>query len=501
MMLPMKNISRRELVAALPALALATGSFSHLAAQPTAAPLNLLFLTVDDMNWSIPRFMNGFIGGKLHLTPNLDALAARSHRFIHNRTVAAICQPSREAMMTGLVPHRSGGLGFIPVHPGTPTLVTQLQSHGYFAAGIHKLEHMQPQTSFPWDMAFPGAGRAPSEYATDVSTAIAKAQSLGKPFIINCNLNDPHRPFYSSQQAAAVDHNETGEYHVPHEVTPEEVDIPPFLEDLPEIRRELAQYANSTQRMDITLGKVLAALDASGAAANTVIFFSADHGMPFPYSKASVYECGTRTPALLHYPGMATPHTFTERTANVDYTPTLLDLLHVPIPSGPNGTSIDGISWMPLIRGEVGHRSPHREFLVTNINSVSSGTNYPQRAVQDDRYSLVVMPWSDGKLHIQIDSVTGLTFPAMKAAAATNSAIAARVRQFDLGVPIAFYDVHADPGQRINLINAPEHRNRIAKMKAILIDEMTRTNDPQLANVQAIYRGEKTVVPQSHPVS
>ncbi len=106
---------------------------------------NLLFLTVDDMNYSIP----GFMGGKGDLTPNLDRLAGRSHRFIHNRTTAAICQPSREAMMTGLLPHRSGGLGFNPIHEGTPTLTSILKGHGYFTAAIHKTEHMQPASCFP----------------------------------------------------------------------------------------------------------------------------------------------------------------------------------------------------------------------------------------------------------------------------------------------------------------------------------------------------------------
>ena len=66
----------------------------------TRAPLNLLFLTADDMNWSLP----GFMGGTESLTPNLDRLAARSHRFRNNRAAAPICQPSREAMMTGLMP-------------------------------------------------------------------------------------------------------------------------------------------------------------------------------------------------------------------------------------------------------------------------------------------------------------------------------------------------------------------------------------------------------------
>ncbi len=50
--------------------------------------------------------------------------------------------------------------------------------------------------------------------------------------------------------------------------------MPPFLEDLPDIRTELAQYANSAQRMDVSIGKVLEILDAAAESKNTVVFFS-----------------------------------------------------------------------------------------------------------------------------------------------------------------------------------------------------------------------------------
>jgi N-sulfoglucosamine sulfohydrolase len=467
-------------------LAAANSFVRHAFALPTVATKrNLLFITVDDMNCTLP----GFMGGKNNLTPSLDALSASSHRFIQNRTTAPICQPSREAMMTGLLPHHSGGLGFTPVHEGTPTLVTLLKSQGYFTAGIHKLEHMQPPSCFPWDMAVEGMGRAPSEYASAVQQAIDKARAADMPFFINCNINDPHRPFYGSPQAATVDHHEQGEYQVAREITADEVEVPPFLEDLPDVRRELAQYQNSAQRMDRSIGKVLAALAASPEAKNTIIFFSADHGMPFPFSKATVYDNGTRTPALLRYPGMGKPKSFPDRTCNIDYMPTLLDLLHSPAPAG-----MDGKSWFPLLHGE--HQAG-REFLVTHVNSVNSGTEYPMRALQDDRYSLIFMPWSDGKLKFRIESMQGLTYPAMKAASQHDEKLAARLQQFDLGVPLALYDLQSDPGQRLNLLDQPQHKSRAEIMKARLLESMKRTADPQLGNFEAYLRGKPMSVIQA----
>ncbi|MBS1814438.1 MAG: sulfatase [Acidobacteria bacterium] len=464
--------------------AVAAHSLTPMWAKASTSHPNLLFITVDDMNWDMP----GFMGNTLGLTPHLDQLASRSHRFMHNRTTAPICQPSREAMMTGRVPHRSGALGFDPIHEGIPTLVMELRKAGYFTGSIHKQEHMQPPSCFPWDYSLEGKGRAPSEYGNAVTHAIAAARTKKQPFFINCNINDPHRPFYGSRGAAAVDHNETGEYHVAREVTANDITVPVNLEPLPAVREEYAQYCNSAQRMDKSIGAVLAALAAAPESEHTIIFFSADHGMPFPFAKATVYNNGTRTPALLHYPHMSTPKAFEERTCNIDYMPTLLDLLGVPQPAG-----MDGKSWAPLLHGGK-YDGPN--LLVTHVNTVHSLAAYPMRAIQDDRYSLVFTPWSDGKLLFSIESMTGLTYPAMHAAAKTDPAIAARVQQLRLGIPLAFYDLKEDPGQRKNLIDAAAHKNRIAHMKKALLQYIKETGDPQLDNFQRLLAGKPMHVEQ-----
>src|SRR3989442_1095555 len=127
---------------------------SSFAAEPR---LNLLYITADDMNAGSP----GWMGGKMGATPVLDALAATCHRFVNNHVTAPICQPSREAMFTGRVPHRSGALGFNPVKPGTPTMVTVLKAAGYYTAGINKTMHMKPAAEFPWDDDLGGSGKNP----------------------------------------------------------------------------------------------------------------------------------------------------------------------------------------------------------------------------------------------------------------------------------------------------------------------------------------------------
>ena len=451
---------------------------------PAGKRHNLLILTVDDMDVSLM----GYMGSRHGLTPNLDKLAARSHIFAHNRGAAPICMPSRQAFMSGLVPHRNSLGGFTPMYEGTQSICSILHKEGWFCAASHKTEHMQPETSFPWDVHVDANDRNVLDHEVAFNQAVAAAKAEGRPFFINCNINDPHRPFYGSARAAVRDNNDQGPYRIPRPVGPADIEVPPFLEDLPDVRLELSQYWNSAQRADIAIGRVLQALEESGEADNTVIFFCNDHGMPFPYSKATGYDHGTRVPALVSYPGMGTPQRFECLACNVDIMPTALDLLGVPVPEG-----IDGRSWLPRMRGQ---QAEEPEFIVTYVNGVDNGTIYATRAIVDHRYLLIYQPWSDGETELRVDSTTGLTLAAMRRAGETDSNIAERVENYVFGVPISFFDLQEDPGQRHNLIDNPRHQQRIVRMREALLHEMERTKDPQLANIRAMIAGDKPTVVQ-----
>lgn len=446
--------------------------------------LNLLFITADDLDFSIP----GFMGGMQGLTPNLDRLALRSHIFINNRTVASICMPSRQALMSGLIPHRNGGEGFIPMKKGTQSLASILKKEGWYTAAIHKIDHMQPVSSFPWDFSVSGTDRNTVIHSEGFKVALKEAQAQSRPFFINCNINDPHRPFYGSPGGLKMDNGNAGVFRISREITPEEVIIPPNLEDLPEIRKELAQYWNSAQRMDIAIGNVLNVLEESGEADRTVVIFCADHGMPFPFAKATCYEHGTRVPVLISLPGMNYSERHVNLTTHTDVLPTVLDILGIQSPS-----DLDGRSWLPIIQHK---KTNEPEFIFTYINQTASGMAYPTRAVHDHRYMLMFSPWSDGKLKLNVDGMLGLTFAAMEKAAQQEHRIALRIKQLTDGIPLSFYDLKTDPGQRNNLIDIPEHKEMIDRMKQALLREMKRTSDPQMDNFLKFLRGDKMMVAQ-----
>ena len=441
-------------------------------------PLNLLFITADDMSGDMP----GWMGNPLKPTPNMDAFAATAHRFVKNHGAAPICQPSREAIMTGLWPNRSGALGFEPIKEGIPTLATVLKQKGYFIGALNKLSHMAPPSCFPWDVKHDGSGKNPPMIGDGVGELIKAAQQAGKSFFINCNITDPHRPYYGTDNARDISRNGAVE-DVPHLFTPAQVRVPSFLEDLPDVREDFAQYYNSVQRLDLSFGKAMAALQASGEMDRTIIVFVSDHGMAVPFSKVTCYKNGSWCPALLHWPGMGAPQVREELTQSIDIMPTVLDLL------GAKKPEMDGRSWMPLLKGE---KQLDREYVILNANGTQSGAQFPMRGVQTEKSAFLLTLWSNGINRFNghgMDTFTGLTFPAMENAAKTNPRIKARVDQLVIGFPMAFYDLVADPDQRINAISNPAHSEEIKRLQDILMGYMVKTNDPQLNNFKTILAG------------
>jgi arylsulfatase A len=457
---------------------------SIAAAGPLAAadrPLNLLIITADDMNGDSP----GWMGNPLGATPALDGFAASCHRFPNHHLTAPICQPSREALMTGRVPHRSGGLGFNPITPGTPTLTSILKARGYFTGVIEKHAHMKPDAEFPWDVKLGGSGKNPPLFRRHVEDLLGKAAEAGKPFFIDANITDPHRPWPASEapegekgggkgakaerraaRAAAAQENLVRTYR------PEEVRVPSFLEDLPPVRKEVARYYTAVARLDATFRGAIEALKAAGREGDTAVLFLSDNGISLPFAKATVYRNGTWSPVLLRWPGMGPPQRREEFVSSVDILPTLLDVLGVEKPGG-----LDGLSWLPLLRGEAG---PDRDRAIAHVNTVASGLSFAARCIRTKDWALQFQAWPDGAPRFRVEAMSGLTFNALAEAAKADRRIAARVDQLVVGVPLALYDERADPDERVNLIGDPARRPEAERLSRALLAHMERTGDPQL---------------------
>ena len=472
------SLTRRRFLAAagLGSLWMASGQLTLLRGNQQQKRLNVLLITADDMNWSAP----GCFGGRTpDITPNIDRLASEGVRFEHAHITIAVCQPSRSALMTGRYPHRNGAEGFQPIDTSVPTLIEQFRTAGYLNGILGKVTHLAPREKFPWDMAEDfgdlGNGRNPQLYYKYAKGFFEQAAGQGKPFFLMANSHDPHRPFHGSAQEKKSFAAVLSTIPAPSRVyKPEEIEVPGFLPDLPDVRKEITQYYCSVRRCDDTVGAVLRALRESGQADNTLIMFLSDNGMSLPFAKTNCYLNSTRTPWIAVWPGRIKPGLVDKQhfISGIDFMPTALDAAGLPRPKG-----MDGSSFLPVLLGK---RQRQRDKVFTQFHETSGRNRYPMRCVQDGRFGYIFNAWSDGERIFRNESQSGLTFNAMKAGAETSESVAARVKLFQYRVLEEFYDFEKDPDALRNLIDDPSYKKDIQNMRKLLLDWMKKTGDPAL---------------------
>lgn len=451
---------------------------------PAAESLNVLLITVDDMNWDSA----GVFGYPVpDVTPNIDRLAEEGIRFEHAHVTVAICQPTRAVWMTGRYPHNSGALGFDRIRPNVPTLVEALSNAGFYTGLFAKTGHVVPSRAHVWDSIVPARdlrnGRDPRRYYEHTRDFLAAAAKAGQPFFLMANSQDPHRPFAGSRQEQARRKNDRttrndqyggGFPGVSRTYLPDEITVPGFLPDIPEVRQELAEYFTSVHRADEITGAVLKALDESGLRDRTLVMFLSDHGMPLPFAKTNCWRNSTRTPWIIRWPGVVDPGAVDRQhlISGIDLCPTVLQAVGLePLP----GT--DGRSFLGVLQGRP---DPSRETVFTHINTIASKRDYSMRSLQGRRFGYIYNAWSDGSTVFRNESQSGLTFAAMKRAAQQDPVIADRVRHFVYRTPEELYDYEADPDARHNLIDDPAFRETLARFRTAMREAMSTSGDPLL---------------------
>lgn len=450
-----------------PPIVLSLAAADLHAGNPAPKRPNLLFITADDMNHDSA----GCYGCPIpELTPNLDRLAADGMRFHYAYSTVAVCQPVRQIMHTGLYPHRNGSMGFFPLKPEVRTLNQQLHDAGYLISMIGKNPHYQPAENFCVDYAETQISRSPAALTVATKKFLTMAREQNRPFFHHVNCTDPHRPFIGAKGPDDLAHGDAPSRWIKSGEVPA---VPGFLEDLPDVRREVAQYYTNVRRLDDCVGAVLAALKEEGAAEDTlVLFYGGDHGMSFPFAKSNDYENSSRGALIFRWPGVIRSGGVDRDhlVSTLDFTPTLLEALGLPaIPE------IDGRSFLPALRGE---KMAGWDRVYTFYNQ-SAGRNWLlMRCVRTKDRSYIWNAWSDGQMQYRAENMGGLTWKAMLAAAESNPAIKARTDFYLYRAPEEFYDMTDDRFERRNLVHDPGRQAEIESYRKELLALMQRTGDP-----------------------
>ncbi len=359
------------------------------------APLNVLFIAIDDLNDWV-----GCLGGHPDVkTPNLDRLAGRGIVFTHTYCAAPACNPSRAALMTGVLPSRSGmyvnGQNWRknPTLAKATTLSQYFMANGYTALGSGKIYHGSQPHPDSWDEYWPsktkirpddplppkrpwGGGRAArrhfdwgpldveDEEMADSKVAAWVIEQLGckhdKPFFLACGLFRPHLPWYVPQKY--FDMYPLDKITLPNVKQDDLDDVPPAGRKMAkpdgdhrrvvqhdQWRKAVQGYLASISYTDACVGRVLDALDSSRYKNNTLIVLWSDHGWhlgeKLHWRKFALWEEATRNGMIFAGPGIKAGQRCDTPVGLIDIYPTLVDLCGLPPKDG-----LDGLSLRPLIK-------------------------------------------------------------------------------------------------------------------------------------------------------
>jgi arylsulfatase A-like enzyme len=326
-------------------LALACGGEAQEAARPAAQPPvrpNVLVLLADDLGYGDLSCYGGWIE-----TPSIDALARSGARFTQAYAAAAVCTPSRAGLLTGRYPQRAGvefntganpdaeekGTGL----PGeTLTLAERLRTLGYATGCLGKWHlglrpEMHPSAQGfddfygflgpshpylpgdPYDELDPLHRRpasAPEEEKDSESAYLTEAMAREAEAFFACHHDEPFFLYVAFNAP-----------HVPYQADPR------HLARFPELSGEKQLYAAIVSALDEAVGKILSALERSGLAEDTLVFFLSDNGAvpvhgpgsnaPLNMGKAFLLEGGVRVPMILRWPGRTRPDTTIERPVSL----------------------------------------------------------------------------------------------------------------------------------------------------------------------------------------
>ncbi len=205
-------------------------------------------------------------------------------------------------------------------------------------------------------------------------------RNSGKPFVLHVSTFEPHPPYHGPYDdlydpedlpvgptflqvpEGASLHNTARARFCTQYLGQSDSEVDPYLvtnaargHDLTTEagwRRLRVQYFANITLVDNMVGTIVDALERNGVADNTVVIFTSehgemcgDHGM---LEKRSMYEESSRVPLLMKVPWLSQEQRMVPgAVGHIDLVPTMLDLLHNPLPGHLQGKSL-----VPVLRGE-----------------------------------------------------------------------------------------------------------------------------------------------------
>lgn len=468
-------------------------------ATPVARP-NVIVIVADDLGYGDL----GCYGATKLATPNIDRLAARGVRCTDAHAPAAVCQPSRYAILSGeyLFRARHPGNQSLYFREGQVTLPALMQSAGYRTAAIGK-----------WHLGF-GRGKAP-DYNGELTPG---PLDIGFDSFFGCPRTHNEPPFVFVENRRVVGHDPVDPIRIvpakdtkagwghgiseggaqAHAARPQErIDLiladkaaafitapkpEPFflylaflaahvpIAPADEFRGTSAAgaYGDFIQQLDACVGTVLDALEARGLADDTLVIFTSDNGGlyhrdalaaghrtngPLLGQKTDAWEGGHRVPFIARWPGHLPAGETCDRLIGLtDILATTAAAARIPIPSG---CGVDSLDQLPVLAAPQTTAAVREDVLIAGTGGY---------ALRQRKWLYLPKQGSLG-FTVQTPPVQRWGQPYSSMGVTTSDVDERGVIRADAPAT-QLYDLAADPAQTRNVVK--EHPERAAEMGGAL---------------------------------
>tara|TARA_R110002072_G_scaffold241027_11_gene399765 strand:+ start:45151 stop:46623 length:1473 start_codon:yes stop_codon:yes gene_type:complete len=395
---------------------------------------NILFFFADDLRADTV----GVFGGKDVHTPHIDALAARGTKltqvYCMGSRHGAVCAPSRAMLMSGRMlthaPDNLKGIKTLPQylrgagyetfatgkwHNGDEALTRSFpNARGVFRGGM--CDHFQVPLCDVVDGEVVNkrkpAGHSSEHFADAVIDFLKrhKASGTDKPFFAYVPFTSPHDPRDPPQQwldklkdlpRPELPANFRGQHGLnlgKMTMTVRDENLLGWPRDKELLRDQLVEYRALVAHLDDQVGRVIETLVHAGLQDDTLIVFTADHGLALGshglLGKQSLYEHSMRSPCVIAGPGVPAGESRDQLAYLFDLTATCLESAGVDA-----GTEVHGRSLWPVLRGEGKGRDELLLLYAKTQRALRVGDHKLIRLPQIDRTMLFNLKTDPDELH------------------------------------------------------------------------------------------------------
>ncbi len=384
---------------------------------------NVLFIAIDDLN----DWVGCLDGHPQSKTPHMDDLAKRGVLFTNAHCQAPICQPSRSSLLTGTYPWSNGVYDIeqemreAPLLKDAVTIPQHFRKNGYHTIGAGKIYHRGEGDVDAWDewgirhgwgwmgkligpegvSGLPepsifdfGPIEVPPEEMNDGRVTTWASEQLqkeyDKPFFLAVGLITPHLPLFTPTEF--YDQFPLTSTLLPEVRANDLDDLPPmglkftrYFDSTPMSHHNItrhglwtkavASYLACSTYTDYCVGQLLAALDKSDHANDTIVVLWSDHGFhigeKMHWEKRSLWEESTRVPLMIVAPDVTKPGGRCSRPVElIDLFPTLTELCDIPAAAAQQGDSL-----LPLLK-DPSHEWNHPAITTQMIGNHSVRTEH-----------------------------------------------------------------------------------------------------------------------------